>query len=165
MNLHLAQHLAKSLMNEHGLTELGWSFAFDHARRRFGCCNLTQQRITLSRPLTLLNDESQVRDTLLHEIAHALTPHDGHGALWKTMCRKIGARPIRCYRENEIVAPPRPAARYWMSCPACGWVIQRQRRPRRKLICRTCSSSVVFSSKSPAQPSVAAPTTTPPATQ
>lgn len=152
MNLHLAQHLARTLMNEHGLTARGWTFAFDHARRRFGCCNLTQRRITLSRPLTFLNTEAQVRDTLLHEIAHALTPGNGHGARWKAMCQRIGARPQRCYREDEVIAPPRPVAPYLLGCPGCGWWVERRRRTGRKLQCRYCRAAVVMCRNSAAGP-------------
>src|SRR3954462_9172169 len=58
MNLYLARNLAKSLMQVHGLA--GWMFQFDHARRRFGTCSPSRKRITLSRPLTLLNNEAEV---------------------------------------------------------------------------------------------------------
>ena len=83
MNLYEAAHLAKELMTRHGLA--GWSFEFDHARRRFGRCDYTHRRITLSKPLTFLNPIEEVRDTLLHEIAHALAgERAGHGAKWRT---------------------------------------------------------------------------------
>jgi hypothetical protein len=36
----------------------------------------------------------EIRDTLLHEIAHAIAGHKaGHGAEWKAVCRRIGAKP------------------------------------------------------------------------
>ena len=88
-----AQQLAVGLIQEHGL--IGWRFRFDHARRRFGCCRSSEKTITLSRPLTILNSCAQVRDTILHEIAHALTPGDGHGVKWRAKCREIGADPKR----------------------------------------------------------------------
>lgn len=86
-------------MAQHGLA--GWSFRFDHARRRFGSCRYRERVITLSRPLVLLNGVDEVRDTILHEIAHALTPGDGHGGKWKSACRRIGARPVRCYTDSD----------------------------------------------------------------
>ena len=142
MNLYEAAALARSLMKEHELTQ--WSFAFDHARRRFGCCNYTHRRITLSRPLTLLNTTDAVRDTLLHEIAHALAPGAGHGATWRATCRRIGANPVRCYDDKTVVSPPRRAGRYAMSCPRCGWTVARHRRTRRKLFCKACRGPVVI---------------------
>src|SRR6476659_8376122 len=104
MNLYEAGALARQLLRQHGLHD--WRFELDHARRRFGRCDYTHRRITLSRPLTLLNPLEEVRDTLLHEIAHALTPGAGHGPRWRAMCRQLGARPVRCYADGAVVAPP-----------------------------------------------------------
>src|SRR3569832_903715 len=119
MNLYEAAHLARNLMSQHGL--VAWSFSFDHARRRFGRCDYTHKRITLSRPLTLLNNIDEVRDTILHEIAHALCPNDGHGRRWKAKCREGGARPARCYSDAAAASPARAAARYQYGCQGCGW--------------------------------------------
>ena len=93
MNLYAARDLALALMRQHGLND--WTFRFDHARRRFGSCQPRRKVITLSRPLAFLNAEPQVRDTVLHEIAHALTPGDGHGSRWKRKCVEIGAEPFQ----------------------------------------------------------------------
>jgi predicted SprT family Zn-dependent metalloprotease len=142
MNLYAARHLAGALMKQHGLVD--WSFRFDHARRRFGSCRCRLKLITLSRPLTFLNDETQVRDTILHEIAHALTPGAGHGDLWKRKCREIGADPNRCYTDQEVVSPPRRAASFEIGCTSCGWWHDRHRRTRQKLICRACRKPVLM---------------------
>jgi predicted SprT family Zn-dependent metalloprotease len=142
MNLFTARDLACTLMRQYGLHD--WEFRFDHARRRFGSCRCQSKRITLSKPLTFLNPESQVRDTILHEIAHALTPGDGHGQRWKAMCRQIGANPQRCYDEGEVIAPPRDRPRYRMGCTRCGWWVERRRLSHRKLVCRQCRQAVVF---------------------
>src|SRR5438477_1023387 len=119
MYLYEAAHLAKDLMSQHGLVD--WKFSFDHARRRFGRCDYTNRLITLSRPLTLLNSLDEVRDTILHEIAHALCPKDGHGSRWRATCRRIGARPACCYTDTSVVSPPRAPARYRFGCPQCKW--------------------------------------------
>lgn len=142
VNLTEAQKLAIALMGQHQLT--GWSFKFDHARRRFGACREKQKLITLSRPLTLLNSESQVRDTILHEIAHALVPRDGHGEKWKAMCRQIGAKPERCYTDTEVVSPSRRPARYRIGCTHCGWWTDRRRLTARKLLCVKCRQAIIY---------------------
>jgi predicted SprT family Zn-dependent metalloprotease len=131
-------------MQRHGLIDAGWRFRFDHARRRFGACRYGEKAITLSRPLALLNAEPEVRDTLLHEIAHALCPADGHGSKWKAKCREIGARPARCYTEQTVVSPPRAAARYLFGCRACNWWVERRRRTNRRYVCRHCRGPLLY---------------------
>ena len=132
-------------MAEHGLHD--WRFAFDHARRRFGCCKYSSKTISLSRPLTLLNADDQVRDTLLHEIAHALTPGDGHGPRWRAACVKLGARPRRCYGQEEVIAPPQPPAPYRFGCPPCGWWVDRRRIVANRYICRKCRGKLEYRRK------------------
>lgn len=145
MDLHAAREMAMTLMRQHGL--VGWSFAFDHAKRRFGACWPTLRRISLSRTLTFLNPVEQVRETVLHEIAHALSPGDGHGLKWRAACRAIGARPVRCYTEQEVRTPPRRVAPYEVGCAVCGWWADRHRLTRRRLVCRACRSPVTFRNK------------------
>jgi predicted SprT family Zn-dependent metalloprotease len=146
MNLFEAGHLARTLMNQHGLAN--WSFAFDHARRRFGRCDYTHRQITLSKPLTFLNPLDEVRDTILHEIAHALTPGAHHGPRWRAVCQKIGARPVRCYTDARVVSPPRKPAAYLFGCASCNWWVERRRSTRRKYQCRKCLGPVVFRERS-----------------
>ena len=142
MDLVQARRLARGLMNEHGLSD--WRLMFDHAKRRFGACHYSKRMITLSRVLTLLNDERQVRDTVLHEIAHALTPGDVHGERWRKKCQEIGAAPVRCYRDEEVVAPERAAAKYLWGCAACDWWVERRRVNRRVFVCSTCRGKLVY---------------------
>lgn len=111
MLLQNAQIMALDLMYKHGLTQEGWTFAFDNAKRRLGVCNYTNRQIGLSRYLVVLNEEAQVRETILHEIAHALSmirygrKAAGHGPLWKKVCEEIGAKPERCCASDEVTMP------------------------------------------------------------
>ena len=78
MTLTEARQLAHDLMRLHKVPAV-WSFQFDHSKVRFGKCNYTKKEISLSRHLVQLNSEAEVRDTILHEIAHALAPRGaGH---------------------------------------------------------------------------------------
>ena len=144
-----AQQLAVRLMREHGLHE--WRFRFDHAKRRFGSCRPTQKLITLSRPLVILNEEAEVRDTVLHEIAHALTPGDGHGARWRAACARIGARPVRCYTDDKVVSPPRKAAAYRWGCHSCDWWVDRRRLSRRQYVCAKCRGPLLYEHRATGQ--------------
>ena len=141
MDIHEARKLAEQLIREQGPP--GWRFNFDRARRRFGCCWTTRKLITLSRPLTELNDEAEVRDTILHEIAHALVP-GGHTPAWRRMCEKLGAVPRRCYAGDAVKLPE---IRRWVlytavcRCPM-EHVKKRRPNPRRTYICRKCRAEL-----------------------
>jgi predicted SprT family Zn-dependent metalloprotease len=118
MEIDVARRMALQLMREHGLIGRGWRLRIGRAVRRFGSYHGRLKRITLSGPLITLNDEAEVRDTVLHEIAHALvgTTH-GHDRVWKAMAEAVGCRPQRCYSAQAVHVPP---ARYRFECPAWG---------------------------------------------
>lgn len=97
MELTAAQTLAHSLMNEHGLDCIRWSFQFDNAKKRLGLCTYSTKTISMSRYMVAYSDEEAVRQTMLHEIAHALLPTRdqwgqkvGHGPLWKAKAKSLG---------------------------------------------------------------------------
>lgn len=134
MDLALAARTARDLLDEHGLH--GWTFDLDRARVRAGACHFADRRITLSRALTAAHDEAQVRETLLHEIAHALVgPGHGHDRVWRARARAIGASGERCYSADEPVVPGR-----WQGRCVAGHVVHRHRRPDRLLLCARCRS-------------------------
>ena len=78
MELEAARRLALGLMREHRVPG-DWLFEFDRSKVRFGRCHYGRKEISLSRHLVELNDEAEVRDTILHEIAHALGAGLGMG--------------------------------------------------------------------------------------
>jgi hypothetical protein len=137
MDLDAAWELAHALMAEHGLT--GWRFEFDRAKRRAGVCRHQQQVIGLSAPITRLHPVAEVRDTILHEIAHALAgPKAGHGPAWATTARRIGCSGERCVPGD---APALPGA--WVGVCPQGHATDRHRRPERVLLCTLCRSRPV----------------------
>lgn len=125
MNNSEAVTLARTLMNEHGLGH--WIFELDRAKRRAGCCKHRRQSITLSDYYVPRNSEEDIRDTILHEIAHALIgPKHGHDDVWKTVCIRIGARPIRCYGEHVNM----PKGKWQAKCNSCQKEFHCHRRPK-----------------------------------
>ena len=97
--------------------------------RSWGICEYTKEgkaNIGIN-PRTFSND-FVVRTVLVHEIAHACLPYDGHSAKWKLVGDKIGSRyGITVSRTNdysefgvkswEDVNPPK----YIIRCPGCGF--------------------------------------------
>ena len=135
MELTAAYDLATGLLREHGLA--GWRVELDGAKRRAGVCRFAERVIGISAPLARVHSEDEVRDTVLHEIAHALVgPEHGHDAVWRAAAVRLGSSGRRC------VATDAPAVRgAWVGVCAEGHVRDRHRRPERVLSCGVCSRS------------------------
>ncbi|MEO7753136.1 MAG: SprT-like domain-containing protein [Terracoccus sp.] len=132
MDLGAAQELAVALLARHGLSS--WTFRFDRAKTRAGACHGRDRVISLSRHVTLLHDEAEVRDTILHEIAHALAgPGHGHDEVWRAAAQSIGGSGLRCVSPDA----PRVEGPWQGRCPA-GHTATRHRAPTRVLLCRRC---------------------------
>lgn len=133
-----ASDTARNLMEAHGLWADGWRFEFDNGRRRFGCCRYGPRVISLSRYLVRLNSEDEVRNTILHEIAHALVgPGVGHGPEWKRMARRIGADPQRTHDSTTV------PGRYLIECNRCGRSLGTRHRKSRGVYTHTGCGGVI----------------------
>lgn len=112
-----------------------WSFAFDNAKRRAGLCDFSRKRISVSRYISARNDDDEVHQTLLHEVAHAMAgPGAGHGRQWKRIAREIGYVGGTLHY-GDI---PTELAPWVGTCPS-GHTIYRYRRPSRPSSCPKCS--------------------------
>ena len=130
-SLAWTRHHAAELIDQH-LDR--WSFDFDHARARVGCCHYADQRITLSRHLVPALTMAEVDQTLRHEIAHALAGQAaGHGPRWRSLAAKLGYTG----RRTMDVPQAREQARWLARCPR-GHEYRRHRRPSGKAYCRPC---------------------------
>jgi predicted SprT family Zn-dependent metalloprotease len=83
-------------------------------RRVAGLCRYGPRTVELSVHFVERNSEEAVRDTLPHETAHAFVrPGHGHGAAWKAMCLRVGAKP-----ERLSFGAVRPVGRWRAVCQA-----------------------------------------------
>lgn len=134
--LGMAIDLATELMDAHGL--VGWRIKLDNARRRAGQCDYTNKIISLSRLYVRQADIDHIRDTILHEIAHALVgPHHGHDAVWRQKAREIGCSATRCHNLSFA------RARWVMTCPKGCFSVERHRK-KSGLVCASCKTAVEF---------------------
>lgn len=143
MQRHEATRLIGSLMRDHGLLDQGWTWGWDRAVKRMGQCQYGPRRLSFSWPLFERNGEDECRDTILHEIAHALVgPGHGHGPAWKAMARQIGANPSRCYGDEVNGV----AAKYVGTCRCPNKEFKRQRLTQRARqgLCPTCRERVAW---------------------
>jgi len=113
--------LAKTLMHQHSVGH--WGFGFDRSRMSYGKCWHNKKKITLSKYFcaNLDNDILDIKDTILHEIAHAVMQErypyirPGHGDMWKKIAKEIGCRPTRTSNDSTM-----PKGKYQAFCPICG---------------------------------------------
>ena len=137
MNLHEAEQLAIHEIKKHNLID--WKIKFTRAVRPLGCCHYRTKTISLSKPLTELNDEYKVLDVILHEIAHALVgSFHGHNEIWRRKALELGCDGNRCYSSDEVV---KPKSKYTATCPKCKHVFHRNRKPKYTTSCGFCVKS------------------------
>ena len=138
MTISSAKELALKLMTQHGLTQKGWTLDFDNAKKRLGLCSSINKKIVLSSCYVLLNEEHVIKNTILHEIAHALVGNEhGHDNVWKRKAIEIGCDGNRCASSKIVITPQ---LKYTAICKKCGHEHKRNRRPKYISSCGACSS-------------------------
>jgi predicted SprT family Zn-dependent metalloprotease len=143
--------LAVSLMIDHGLIEQGWTFDFINAIKRVGQCNWTDKVISYSTHY-LDSDFASIRNTILHEIAHALVPPHKyrnrwiyHGYEWRSKAREIGCTGDTCANADEGLAAKPVTYNYKIECPRCKRSWLRVRKPKAAMFkgrCPRCKVTV-----------------------
>ncbi len=99
--------MARALMDKHGLQD--WAVSFQDLSRvpsmsltgmsygAFGVCRFFEKEIAID--LKLIGRPMKCRQTVLHEIAHAVFGRPGHGRDWLKVARRVGCtkRSLRVY--------------------------------------------------------------------
>jgi predicted SprT family Zn-dependent metalloprotease len=134
MELSSVQLLADQLLDEHKLFKKGWRFSFDRAKRRAGCCRYSKKEITLAKAYAEQEELKEIKNTILHEIAHALVgPKHGHNEIWKQKALEIGCDAKRCH--YVVFSKPK----YKLTCSNSCFVVTRYRVNQNFLKSRICS--------------------------
>jgi|SRR5665213_1460397 len=125
MEIKLAKQMAEELMAQHGINS--WIVVFDNAKTRKGQTRFRRQEISLSAPLTELNPVEQVRNTILHEIAHVLVGSGhGHDDIWRSKAIEIG-----CNGQTCTTTVNRVPSKYSLKCTNCNQIFNSYyRRPK-----------------------------------
>lgn len=139
-NLISIKETAKNLMFQHGLHD--WDFKFCRGIQLHGKANLTKKTIEISKIHALYEQNQEViRDTILHEIAHALDylnrGFSNHDAQWKTIANTIGCVPSFRGKGTSHLPFSKKELHKWIgTCPKCKKKYYRNRR--RKVACGVC---------------------------
>jgi predicted SprT family Zn-dependent metalloprotease len=143
MDRNEAATLARTLMDQHNLHHV--PFVWTRAKRTLGVTKFQVARMAGVTPVSVVKSiglsteyvdllpREEIKDVILHEIAHALAGHEaGHGVAWRNMARKVGAKPARCATPSA-----RPSAAYTGVCPK-GHTFDAHRLPQRVKFCPQC---------------------------
>lgn len=124
--------LARELMQKHGIGH--WDLKWINSHSYAGLCwthfwhtdpSRSRGKIELSWNFFEVFSDFDIKDTILHEIAHALTPTPiqrtstgrtrriHHGAEWKAKAKEIGCSGERCVRQEAN----QPKSKYRGVCP------------------------------------------------
>lgn len=155
-----ATELADRLIDQHLNPEAGgrrWHLVWNERKNAAGICQYRNQTIGLSRVIIPRMTEEAVRDTILHEIAHALTgirhgslrygPRDRsgrrqrlvHDDVWRGILVSIGGNGSRTWnQEDDLEDGEEIPAPITGTCPN-GHTTTRHRQPKRVVSCGECS--------------------------
>lgn len=141
MTIKEALNLATDLKNKH--SELSnWTITLNRRKRSFGVCSYTKREIQLSSELIPVMSDKAIFETIVHEIAHALTKGDGHGYYWKRCCISLGGDGQRCGNSDKFedgnlgrIQFHKTASKYTLTCPSCGNQSFVNRLPKRACSC------------------------------
>ena len=145
--------LLESYLNCH------WTLSIKRlARNRLGQCNFTKRVIELNKDYLEINTIFDFKDTLRHEIAHAIVYEKymsnnkrshikPHGKEWKETAKYLGAIPKSCSKGLSV----KPRLNYWLQCSIHGvveswvkrpaWLIKKNTRIFTKFICGRCKTN------------------------
>lgn len=142
MTINEVYELAVSLKNKH--PELyGWNISFNKRKKAIGLCNYAKREILISILFIPFMSDKAIKNTIVHEIAHALTKGHDHDYVWRNKCIELGGTGERLSGAESFVDGKdgvkdfcESNSKYTLTCPTCGSKSFLNRKPR---IDRSCS--------------------------
>ena len=122
--------------------DLDWKVS--RAKQRYGQCksrNGKAYEINISSFMldeNVLKDDIHLRDTIIHELLHALTPGDNHGPKWKRLANEVNVKSggkyniQRCSSDEAmgIKRTDHVKIRHILKCKGCGREYRYQRKSK-----------------------------------
>lgn len=90
MTRNEATQFLRDKLNEYNLSDWHIRLSADLTRPFLGMCSYKDKCIILNSFHIDTHPTEEVKDTILHEVAHALTPLCGHNAIWAAKAKEIG---------------------------------------------------------------------------
>ncbi len=103
-------------------------------RRTLGSYTASKRRIAISSRLLAMGDDSDVRQVVMHEVAHAIVHSrfgekaSAHGSEFRAVCRELDVRPRRYV--DVMTEKWQSRIRFLSECGHCKVIIVRKKRMR-----------------------------------
>lgn len=111
-----------------------WSIRMNRTKRSMGQCKYSTREVFISSYL-LESDQNNIRLTILHEIAHILTPGHNHEQIWKQVAVAIGGNSNVCC--NYVLDIDYT---WYLYCPTGCVTVGYFRKPKLNKQCKKCLS-------------------------
>lgn len=134
------QKSTHELLEANGLK--GWKVLFDRSLHRAGTCRYFEKEIVFSIHFMENAEPEERRNTILHEVAHAIAGHSaGHGEEWAAVHRSLGGN------AQVVTLMPQVLSTHtyflWVgTCSHCGYRTGLEDAPDGVWICRACDPSL-----------------------
>ena len=131
--------LSTKMMKLHGIDD--WSFIIEEKKCPMGHADYRNRLISLSKWHVVFSDMAEIRNTILHEIAHVLDylsrGYSSHDKIWKKLFISIDGNGKRC---GNISYDVEKKLKKWIYiCPNCGRTDYEYKRWK-EMGCYSCSA-------------------------
>lgn len=139
MSPEKALQLTHDLLKEHGVD--GWDVAFDNSVYNQGITDPSRMTIFLSKHFLVEDSDKEIRDTILHEVAHVLAGcHEKHGKKWIKIVEQLGGKPMAKSYVNTV------PYRYVGTCGSgCSLAYRHRMVKSATYLCMTCNEEISWS--------------------
>ena len=134
-NWSYSQKIWKSQVYKYNL--IGWKLKTKPMMDKIGLCDYNNKTIIISSIFMRGSNcnYEKVKKSLLHEIAHALTPGHSHNNTWKSVCNKIGGDTRLAGSMNL------PGMNWSLYCKICKWRQEYDTKPNiTNKVCGKCKT-------------------------
>lgn len=133
--LSKVRNKANEMFYKTNLDNHGWVFTFDKALSRAGVCNYKNKTISLSALWCENASWTDIEDTIIHEISHAIVgSENGHNKIWSNYAKMLGGT-------GKVSTTHIPDEKHfaWTGVCSQGHTVKAARAPRRVKSCYRCS--------------------------